>query len=59
MFATWNGLEHEAFTSGNSGFDVGTGNLGYGNAPYGINGMNGMNGMDANGNPNGDGNGQI
>ena len=44
MFANWNGMEQDAVMSGNSGFDMGTGNMGYGNVAYGMNGMNGMNG---------------
>ena len=41
MFANWNGMENEAALQGNAGFDMGTGNMGYGNATYGMNGMNG------------------
>ena len=43
MFANWNGMEQEAAMQGNSGFDNGTGNMGYGNGVYGMNG-NGLNG---------------
>ena len=43
MFANWNGMEQEAAMQGNSGFDNGTGNMGYGNGAYSMNG-NGMNG---------------
>ena len=49
MFANWNGMENEAVIQGNSGFDLGTGNMGYGNTAYGLNGMNG----------NGNGNGNL
>lgn len=43
MFANWNGMEQEAAMQGNAGFDAGTGNMGYGNGMYGMNG-NVMNG---------------
>ncbi len=59
IFANWNGLEQEAMLHGNGGFDLGTGNMGYGNGTdafglnensmVGING-NGMAGMNGNGN---------
>ncbi len=38
MFANWNGMEQEAAMQGNGGFDKGTGNMGYGNGVYGMNG---------------------
>ena len=38
MFANWNGMEQEAAMQGNAGFDNGTGNMGYGNGMYGMNG---------------------
>ena len=44
MFANWNGMEQDAAMQSNSGFDNGTGNMGYGNGVYGMNGNNGMNG---------------
>ena len=46
MFANWNGMEQEAAMQGNAGFDDGTGNMGYGNGIYGMNGnvMNGYGG---------------
>ncbi|KAL6719072.1 hypothetical protein ACLMJK_003307 [Lecanora helva] len=50
MFANWNGLEHDAVMHGNSGFDMGTGNMGYAGAPGGSTfGTNG----NVNGNMNG------
>jgi len=48
MFANWTGMEHEAMMRGNAGFDVGTGNSGFGNGTYGMNG-----------NRNGNGNGNM
>ena len=42
MFANWNGMEHEAALHGNAGFDLGTGNMGYGNGTYGMNGNGGF-----------------
>ena len=47
MFANWNGMEQEAAMQGNSGFDNGTGNMGYGNGVYGMNGnwLNGYGGQ--------------
>ena len=50
IFANWNGVEHEAMLQGNGGFDMGTGNMGYGNTvePYNMNG-NGMNAVGMNG----------
>ena len=45
MFANWNGMEQEAAMQGSGGFDSGTGNMGYGNGVYGMNGNgNGLNG---------------
>ena len=38
MFANWNGMEQEAAMQGNAGFDNGTGNMGYANGMYGMNG---------------------
>ena len=43
MFANWNGMEQDAAMQGNAGFDNGTGNMGYGNGVYDMNG-NGLNG---------------
>ena len=40
MFANWNGMEHEVGMQGNAGFDMGTGNLGYGSGGNGVNGIN-------------------
>lgn len=37
MVSSWNGTEYEAVMQGNAGFDVGTGNIGYGNGTYGMN----------------------
>ncbi len=48
MFANWNGMEQEAAMQGNAGFDNGTGNMGYANGIYGMNG-NGINGNGMNG----------
>lgn len=45
MFANWNGMEQEGSMQGNSGFDGGKGNMGYGDAGYGMNG-NTTNGYD-------------
>lgn len=39
MFANWNGMEQEAAMQGNAGFDTGTGNMGYGNGDFGVNGL--------------------
>ena len=41
MFANWNGMEQEVM-QGNPGFEDGTGNLGYGNGVYGMNGYGGQ-----------------
>ena len=38
IFANWNGMEQEANMQGHAGFDNGSGNMGYGNGVYGMNG---------------------